>query len=217
LELGVFGGTFDPIHTGHLILAGAARSDLGLDEVLFVPAGQPWFRDGQQISAGHHRAKMVELALDGNPEFRWSEMEIRRPGPTYTVETLEALRRSDTGTQLHLILGTDALNEIARWHEPGRVLEMATLVAMPRPGHGGLDIAALETIRPGASDEVVMVDGPRLGISGAEIRGRVTKGLSIRYLVPRAVEDYIREHGLYRGTEGERSPRLMSNNYAERP
>ena len=201
MKVGVFGGTFDPIHNGHLIVAEEARVTLGLDEVLFIPAGQPWFKADRQITEAHHRMAMVELAVESNPSFFASDVEIKRPGPTYTVDTLMELRRQLVPeADFYVILGLDSLKELDRWHQPERVLDMAAVVGVPRPGSQDFDPKALDSISPGASDRVVLLNEPIVGISGVELRRRVAEGLSIKYRVPGPVEAYIYEHGLYRGS-----------------
>jgi nicotinate-nucleotide adenylyltransferase len=201
MRLGILGGTFDPIHMGHLIIAQEAASRVALDAVLFIPTGQPWLKKGSRISPAHHRMEMVRLALECNPGFKVSAIEVERPGPSYTVDTLVALREGDAkGDSLFFILGMDSLETLHRWHQPQRLFELCTLVGVSRPEHRppqADDLASLDRIRPGASGEVVVIDGPNIGISGAEIRRRVSQGLPITYWVPRAVERYIHEHHLY--------------------
>ena len=126
--LGVFGGTFDPVHMGHLIAANTAGYQLGLDDILFVPAGQPWLKTDRRLTSAHHRARMVELAIENNPRFRYSEMEILRSGPTYTIDTVEQLHDEyPRGTDLYLILGTDALSDLDRWHQPHKLIKLAAI------------------------------------------------------------------------------------------
>ena len=198
MKLGILGGTFDPIHMGHLIIAQEAASRVALDEVWFIPTGQPWLKRGNRISPSHHRMEMVRLALGCNPGFKVSSIEVDRPGPSYTVDTLETLREGDAkGDSLFFILGMDSLETVHRWHQPQRLFELCTLVGVSRPEHRDFDLASLDRIRPGASGEVAIVDGPNIEISGAEIRRRVSQGLPITYWVPRAVEKYIHEHELY--------------------
>jgi nicotinate-nucleotide adenylyltransferase len=199
LKIGIFGGTFDPVHLGHLIIAEEALALLGLDEVLFIPAGQPWFKSDRNITDGRHRMAMVELAIASNPCFRALDMEIKRPGPTYTVDTLKELRQlSGVGAEFLVILGLDSLREVSRWHEPQRILEMTTLVGMSRPGYQGFDPRSLDAIASGASCKVKLLEGPLIGISGTDLRRRIAEGRSIKYRVPEAVEAYIYEHGLYK-------------------
>ena len=213
MRVGVFGGTFDPVHLGHLIAAEEARTSLLLDEVLFVPAGRPWFKTGQPMAAADHRLAMVGLAVASNPSFQVTDVEIIRPGPTYTADTLEELRQTlGAEASLYVILGLDALAELGRWHRPERVLEMATVVGMRRPGSESFDPRWIEAVSPGASARVVVLDSPLIDVSGVELRRRLAEGKSIKYLVPEPVESYIREHRLYTGaheTSGsEVSPRV---------
>ena len=196
MRLGVFGGTFDPIHTGHLIVAEDARAALSLDQVLFVPAGEPWFKSYRRITPAHHRLSMVRLAIDGNPYFSATDIEIARSGPSYTVDTLAQLRDERPDAELIVILGIDALREIDRWHEPRRLFQMARVAGMARPG-ASLDPSVLNAAIPGASDRLRIVNSALIDISGTDIRRRIVSGQSVRYLVPPAVEAYIRAEGLY--------------------
>jgi nicotinate-nucleotide adenylyltransferase len=198
MKLGIMGGTFDPIHIGHLIVAEDVRSELKLDQVMFMPAGDPWMKSDRQITAASHRAAMVELATISNPCFCISTMEIDHPGWTYTVDTLEQLSRDHGGeTQFFLLIGWDGLKTMPSWKAPYRISKMATIVTFPRPGVDKPDIASLEERMPDLSKRIVMRDGPYLGISSTDIRKRLAEGRSIHYQVPEAVEKYIAEHGLY--------------------
>ena len=195
---GVFGGTFDPVHVGHLIAAEEARAALSLNEVVFVPAGRPWFKEGRPLTGAGHRLAMVELAVAGHAHFRVSDAEVRRPGPSYTVDTLEELRAGlGEAAEIYLIVGTDVLSELSRWHRPARVFEMATIVGMRRPG-AEPDLEQLEEVSPDAPSKTLILDGPCIEVSGADLRRRVAEGRPIRYMVPEAVGRYIREHRLYR-------------------
>jgi nicotinate-nucleotide adenylyltransferase len=199
MKIGVFGGTFDPVHNGHLGIAEAARSSLNLEEVLVIPAGEPWLKAGQRVTAACHRMAMVELAVAGHPFLRASDIETQRDGPTYTVDTLAELhRRLGPGTDLYLVLGIDSLIEIGRWHQPRRLFELSSLVGIARPGSAELDPRALDAISPGASGKIKFLDGPMLDVSAATLRRRVSQGRSIADYVPEAVEEYIQKHGLYR-------------------
>jgi nicotinate-nucleotide adenylyltransferase len=205
MKLGILGGTFDPVHMGHLIIAQEAASRLALDEVWFIPTGQPWLKEGNSISPTHHRMEMVRLALECSPDFKVSAIEVDRPGPTYTVDTLEALGEGDAkGDSLFFILGMDSLETLHRWHQPQRLFDLCTMVGVSRPEHRDFDLASLDRIQAGASGKIAIVDGPSIGISGAEIRRRVAQGLPITYWVPRAVERYIHEHHLYQEATLER-------------
>lgn len=201
MRLGVFGGTFDPVHMGHLIAAEDARAAMRLDEVLFVPAGEPWFKSYRRVTPARHRLAMVRLAVRDNPRFGVSDMEIRREGPSYTIDTLAELRRVRPDAEMFVILGVDALREIDRWRQPRRLFQMATVVGMARPG-ASLDVSVLNAAIPGASDRIRLVDSALIDISGTDIRRRVADGASIRYRVPPAVERYIRDHSLYQSQPG---------------
>ena len=196
MRIGVFGGTFDPIHLGHLIVAEDARIALGLDEVLFIPAGQPWFKSYRRVTDACHRLAMARLAVEGNPFFHVTDIEVRRSGPSYTVDTLAELRERYAKAEFVVILGIDALREIDRWHEPRLLFEMASVAGMARPG-ASLDPSVLNAAIPGASSRMRVLDSALIDISGTDIRGRVAEGKSVRYRVPAAVAAYIRENGLY--------------------
>lgn len=196
LRIGVFGGTFDPIHMGHLIVAEDARAALELDKVLFIPAGQPWFKSYRQITEAHHRLAMVRLAVEGNPSFDVADIEIRRTGPSYTVDTLAELRGQYPNAEFIVILGVDALREIDRWYQPRRLFELASVVGVARPG-ASLDPSVLNAAIPGASTRMRLLDSVLIDISGTEIRQRVAAGHSILYRVPASVERYIHDNCLY--------------------
>lgn len=198
MRVGVFGGTFDPVHVGHLIAAERATELLALDEMLFVPAGQPWFKSGEPVTDAEHRLNMVRLAVESNPRFSVSDVEVVRPGPSYTIDTLEELRaHAGEGKKLFLVLGLDALAEMHRWRSPARVFELATVVGVARPG-AKFDPETLSGIFPSAAERVIMLDVPMVDVGATELRRRAEQGSSLRYLVPDSVERYIREHGLYR-------------------
>ncbi len=200
--LGVFGGTFDPIHIAHLAVAELARDATGLAEVLFVPAGEPPHKRDQRISPIADRMAMVRLAVAGNPAFTASDLELRRAGPSYTVDTLEALRServaAGQGPDLALIVSAEAFADLATWREPERILELATLVVAPRDGYEEATPDALRQRFPGSSARIVVLEGPRLRLSASELRTRAAAGRSLRYLVPDAVAAYIGDHALYR-------------------
>ena len=200
MRLGILGGTFDPIHMGHLLIAQEALAQLELEQVLFIPAGEPWMKEGRPISPARHRLAMTRLASADHPGFRVSAMEVQRPGPSYTVETLRELRRrGGAGHDLYLLVGTDAHLELPRWWEPDRVPELCTVVVFSRPGQHDADLPPPDgESRPGQGPPF-RLKGPQVEISGAEIRRRVAQGLPVRYQVPQPVEAYIAAHGLYRG------------------
>jgi nicotinate-nucleotide adenylyltransferase len=199
MNIGLLGGTFDPIHIGHLALAEEARTRLELAEVLFMPAGQPYLKVSTHILAAEHRLQMVRLAIAGKPHFKVSTIEIGRAGPTYTVNTIYELKSqlNDEG-EVYFILGWDNLGELPKWREPRQLITLCRLVAVPRVGYRVPDLSSLEAKIPGLSERVEMLDKPEIDISASVIRERVARGLSIKHLVPKAVEKYIKEHGLYR-------------------
>ena len=204
MNIGVLGGTFDPIHTGHLLVAEEARIKLGFGEVLFVPAGQPWLKLDRNITPAVHRVEMVRRAIADNPHFKLCTLEIERPGPSYTVDTLTILREQLGGeVRLFFILGRDTLAELPLWKEPKKLVQLCRLVVAPRPilseaeDSGSKDLKHLEAAIPGLMDKVVQLEMPVIGISSTEIRRRIAQGLSIRYLVPAEVEKYIAEQKIY--------------------
>jgi nicotinate-nucleotide adenylyltransferase len=200
-SLGIFGGTFDPIHLAHLAVAQEAADALGLEEVLFIPAGQPPHKPGQEITPAEHRLAMVELAIAGNERFGVDRLELERAGPSYTVDTLEALHASraaaGASTDLTLILSAEAFLGLMMWREPRRVLELARVAVAPRDGHPEAGPAFLAEHLPDLADRAIFLDGPRLRLSASELRARAAAGRSLRYLVPDAVAAYIGDHGLY--------------------
>jgi nicotinate-nucleotide adenylyltransferase len=191
------GGTFDPIHLGHLAIAEEAREALGLDSILFVPAGRPPHKRAQDVSPAEDRVEMVRIAIEDNPAFELSRIEVDRDGPSYTVDTLEELAL-ETGAELTLILSAETFVQLPTWHEPARLFAAASMAVVPRDGYPVPDPSWLEEAFPGREDRVTYLDGPRLGLSSTSIRARVAAGRSIRYLVPPAVEAYIADHSLYR-------------------
>ena len=204
MNVGVLGGTFDPIHIGHLVVAEAARIRLGFKEVLFVPAGQPWLKLDHNITPAVHRVEMVRRAIADNPHFKLCTLEVERPGPSYTVDTLTTLRKQLGGkASLFFILGCDTLAELPLWKEPEKLIQLCRLVVAPRPalskvgGSGPKDLKHLETAIPGLLDKVIQLDMPVIGISSSGIRERIAQGLPIRYLVPAEVEEYITEQNIY--------------------
>jgi nicotinate-nucleotide adenylyltransferase len=196
VNIGVLGGTFDPIHMGHLVVAEEARIKLGLKEVLFVPAGQPWLKRDRNITPSVHRVEMVRRAIADNPHFKLCTLEVERAGPSYTVDTLTMLQKQlGSEASLFFILGRDTLAELPLWKEPQEVIQLCRLVVPPRLG--SKDLKHLEAAIPGLLDKVIQLDMPVIGISSSEIRQRIAQGLPIRYLVPPEVEKYITEHKIY--------------------
>ncbi len=196
MNIGILGGTFDPIHIGHLVVAEEARIKLGFNEVLFVPAGQPLLKPDRNITPSDQRVEMVRRAIADNPHFKLCTIEAERPGPSYTVDTVMMLREqlgSEVG--LFFILGRDTLAELPSWKEPKKLVQLCRLVVAPRLG--SKDLQHLETEIPGLLGKVVQLDMPVIGISSSGIRQRVAQGLPIRYLVPAGVEKYISEQKIY--------------------
>lgn len=185
MRLGVFGGTFDPVHVGHLAIAHAALESVPLDRILFVPAQRSPLKDRGPVASAADRLAMLEAAVRDEPRFSVTRAELERQGPSYTVETLERLAGED---QLYLVLGSDAIADFSRWKDPDRIARLATLAIAERPGAPHLPKDAA----------MVPFDAPRLDISSRELRARAARGRSLRYLVPDAVWRYIEDHGLYR-------------------
>ena len=194
-RIGILGGTFDPIHYGHLLIAEEARSAASLARVTFVPAGRQPLKHGAHVATPEQRLAMARLACADNPACAVSALEVQRPGLSYTVTTLEQLAAG--GDQLHFLLGADALVDLPRWRDADRILELATLLVMQRPGHTP-DLEALRRKLPLAAERIMIVETPLLDISSTELRRRIADGKSIRYLTPDPVIEYIRLHGLYR-------------------
>ena len=201
MRWGILGGTFDPIHLGHLLLAEECREILALDKVLFVPAGQPWLKAGQPLTAAIHRLRMVELATAENPHFEVLRWEVERPGPSYTVDTLERLRaEKGAAAELHFIMGLDALADFPRWKDPERILQLANLALVPRPGYvaeGDDIVAGIKSRYPAYDDRITILAVASVAISATDLRRRVAIGQSLRYRTPAEVGEYIGEKGLY--------------------
>lgn len=199
MKQGVLGGTFDPVHTGHLVLAEEVKKRLNLDEVLFIPAGQPCFKKGDDVTAAEKRVEMTAAAIAQKPYFRLSRVEVERSGPSYTVDTLAELKKQlAEGDELYFIMGWDNLADLPLWREPERIIKLCSLVAVPRVDCPVPDMDVLETKIPGISKRVVMLNKPEMDISASVIRERVAHGLPISHLVPEAVAAYIEKEGLYR-------------------
>lgn len=202
--VGIMGGTFDPIHLGHLAAAEGARYLLGLDRVLFMPNQQPPHKLGLKVTPVEHRAAMVRLAIAGNPAFAFSDVELKRKGPSYTTDTLRILRSQHPDWRIAFLIGTDSLLEIRTWHEYRTLLALAEVVAIHRPGYdlGQVEAEArrLQAEVPAAQVRVLTVPG--VDVASTELRQRAAAGYPLRYLVPESVEAYIKQHGLYRGQDG---------------
>lgn len=203
MRLGILGGTFDPIHLGHLLIAEIARESLALERVLFVPAGDPPHKQDRSKTGAWHRRAMVELALAGNPSFELCPVDLERPGPHYSVDTVRLIR-----SRYHLpagacffIIGADSLQDLPTWHRAGELVRLCRLAVAGRPGYRP-DMAALEQLIPGLAGRCDWVDVPLSGLTGSDIRARIRAGQSIRYQVVDAVREYIERHGLYQAGAG---------------
>jgi nicotinate-nucleotide adenylyltransferase len=198
VKIGLLGGTFDPVHLGHIEMAEEARKSLDLAEVIFVPAGQPVGKLGGNVTPATQRVEMLRLALIGKSHFKISHMEIERPGPSYTVATLHAIKQRYGGkADIYFILGYDSLAQLPGWREPARIIELCHLVAVPRPGYPRPDVKTLEKRLPGISHNLVFLDKPNLDISATIIREKVLRHEAIDRLVPGLVAEYIKKHRLY--------------------
>jgi nicotinate-nucleotide adenylyltransferase len=198
MNIGILGGTFDPVHSGHLAIADEARRRIPLRRVIFVPAGQPWLKVGRDITPAMHRIKMIELAIEGMPYFEFSTVEIEHAGPSYTVDTVSVLQKKlGAAIKLFLILGWDSFNELPRWHKPAELVKMCQMAVFTRPGNRQPDLEMLEVLVSGVKQSAILFDMKPIDISSTDIRMRVAQGLSLSGLVPYQVEKYIREQGLY--------------------
>jgi nicotinate-nucleotide adenylyltransferase len=193
MRVGILGGTFDPPHNGHLALARAARDYFALDLVLFIPAGQPW-RKTREITAAEHRLAMLRLLTAGDDTFGISDIELRRPGPTYTADTIDELAGERLDDAFWFVVGADALADLPNWHEPQRIVRHAVIAVADREG---ADLDAAITAVPALKDRVQAFPMAAVDISSTDIRDRVAAGRSIADLVPGTVASYINEHRLY--------------------
>ncbi|PQJ35995.1 nicotinate (nicotinamide) nucleotide adenylyltransferase [Salinibacter sp. 10B] len=195
MDIGLFGGSFNPPHVAHLVVAEIARDQLGFDEVWWIPNATPPHKSHDELAAVEHRLAMTRRAIADNPSFRVSEIEVGREGVSYTVDTLRVLQDEHPDTDFGLLLGSDSLDHFGEWHRPDEIMERVPLVVYKRPG-------IIEDVpEPRFANRVRFVSAPVMEVSGTEIRSRRRAGRSIRYLVPETVRSYIREHNLYRGTE----------------
>ena len=189
------GGTFDPVHNGHLVAASEVAARFHLDEVVFVPTGEPWQKSARAVSSAEHRYLMTVIATASNPGFTVSRVDVDRPGPTYTVDTLRDLRAQRPGSDLFFITGADALAQMLSWKDAEELAGLASLVGVTRPGHE-LAVPASGSLPAGS---VHLLEVPALAISSTDCRDRVAAGLPVWYLVPDGVVQHISKHGLYRG------------------
>ena len=203
MRIGIFGGTFDPVHIGHLILAEQCREAAKLDKVLFVPAALPPHKQLQPLTSFGQRVEMLALAISGHPPFGIEEMEKDRAGPSYTVDTLAELHEQRPGDELYFILGSDSVRDLPIWYQPKRILQLATLLVVARADGPAFSAKKLkESLELG--DEFPLryevVEAPLITLSSRDIRRRIAEGRSVRYMIPRSVEAYIEDKRLYRET-----------------
>jgi nicotinate-nucleotide adenylyltransferase len=199
-RIGVFGGTFDPVHLGHLLMAEQAREQAHLDQVWFIPAASPPHKQGQQLTPFAQRVEMLQLAIAGNLCFRVNELEKDRVGPSYTADTLDELHRQNPDKELCLLIGSDCLPDLPQWHDPVRIVRRAVLLVAPRPSWpmiSGEQLRALLHLPAEVPLRLEVVEVPLLEMASRDLRRRAAEGRSLRYMVPRAVECYIREKHLY--------------------
>lgn len=199
MRIGIFGGTFDPVHMGHLILAEQCRTQAALDQVWFMPSAHPPHKAGQSVTRFEQRCEMIELAIAGHPAFRVERIEKELPPPSYTSETLAELHRRQPTDEFFLLMGSDGVPDLPGWHEPQRVIERAGLVVVPRPGVMLWTAERLATALAIDASAVRLrfVACPMIEIASRELRRAIVDGMSIRYMVPRAVEEYVRDRKLY--------------------
>jgi nicotinate-nucleotide adenylyltransferase len=200
-RVGVLGGTFDPVHYAHLALAEEVYHALKLARVVFVPAGQPPHKMDYRVTPVEQRVRMLELAIAANPHFALSLVDVRRAGPSFTVDTLRLLRAEwGPRAELYFIIGGDSLRDLPTWYDPEGVIAQATLVALTRPGYAEISglKASLAAHLPGIQQRLITLEGPRMELSSTDLRQRVAEGRPIRYQTPEVVEQYILQHGLYR-------------------
>lgn len=193
MRVGVFGGTFDPVHFGHLVMAEQCREQAALDRVLFVPAASPPHKQGKEITPFHQRVEMLVLATSGNPAFQIDELENGREGPSYTVDTLTQMKNARLDDELYLILGSDSVRDFPSWFEPRRILDVVAKVLVVMRPEAAIDSASLF----GGAERYQMITSPLIDIASSDLRLRISEGRSVRYMIPRAVEAYIADKTLY--------------------
>ncbi|MFW6381558.1 MAG: nicotinate-nucleotide adenylyltransferase [Bacillota bacterium] len=198
MKFAIFGGTFDPVHVGHLIIAEQIYNNFSLDKVIFIPAKIPPHKNSSGITPAYHRVEMIRLAIADNPHFTYSELELGLPGKSYTVETLKALKKLGSEHSYSLILGADSLRDIFTWKQPYFILKNAEIIVARRPGIVLEEVFKDERLRPFRKD-IKLLDNILIDLSSSQIRELLDRGQSIKYLIPEQVEDYIKDTTLYRG------------------
>lgn len=198
MRIGIFGGTFDPVHNAHLLLAEQSREQANLDEVWLIPAGSPPHKESTGISSGKQRREMLDFAIAGNPAFVIKDLELHREGPSYTVETLRQLKETHPDDEFFLIVGADSVRDLHTWREPEAILELATLIGVNRPNISLPDLTELtQKFGEDVIAKILWVTMPGIDISSTDIRKRLRENKSVRYMTPRAVEVYIHNNRLY--------------------
>ena len=198
MRLGILGGTFDPVHYGHLLMAETCRQQLKLNELRLIPAGSPPHKSDRSITDGHTRADMLQLAISGYPEFIVDRREIRRKGPSYTVDTLTELASEFDGAELFFIVGADSLRDLPTWREPMKIASLAKIVAVNRPGAPTPTLQqAAEWVGEELASRIELLTMPGCDLSATELRRRVREGLGLRFMTPKAVEAFIGQHNVY--------------------
>ncbi len=201
-RVGLYGGSFNPIHCGHLIIARALAENVGLSRVILLPSRQPPHKGDRKLADAVHRAEMVKLAIAGEPLFEFSDFDLIRGGPSYTIETVEHFRRTlGAETELFWIIGGDSLNELITWHRAGELVDACQIITAHRPGWDAINWQSLGTILNEAQVDRLrdgIIPAPRIEVSSTDIRERLRQGRSVRYLIPEAVLEYVQRLGLYR-------------------
>jgi len=197
--LGIFGGSFNPVHTGHLLLAEYIREEFNLDKIIFIPAGNPPHKNISDLEQGEHRYNMVKLAIENNPGFGVSDIELKRKGISYTFETLAEISREYPDEKLFFICGSDSIIQFPTWREIGKIFDLADIIVAGRPNVSKDQLDnIIDEFRSRYNAGIVCSTAPHIEISSSEIRNRIKKGLSIRYMVPLSVAEYINANNLYR-------------------
>jgi nicotinate-nucleotide adenylyltransferase len=202
MRLGIFGGTFDPVHYGHLMVAESCREQLRLDEVRWIPAASPPHKPGVRITDGYTRADMLELALSGYADFKVDRRELKRSGPSFTVDTLKEIHGEFPSAELFLLIGADSLRDFLTWRDPSQIADMATIVACNRPGVAAISTDQVERwVGSNLASRVIPVQIPGTDLSATDLRNRAKNGQSLRFRTPRAVEAYLLQHKLYAASQ----------------
>lgn len=198
MRIGILGGTFDPVHYGHLLMAETCREQLQLSEVRLMPAGSPPHKPDRKITDGHARADMLALAVSGYPEFVIDRRELRRKGPSFTVDTLREIKEQFPEAEIFLIIGADSLKDLASWREPETIMQLATVVAVNRPGQPQLTKQqAAEWVGEAFAENIKLLSMPGTDLSATELRQRIKDGKELRFMTPKAVEAFIKQHSIY--------------------